>query len=94
MSTRPSAAALALLTTTRCPTSGLVIVAPLGRGRARGCLRLTLKVQRLRGKIIFSLRGWLLITMMILAIVTRDPAQLGRSCGNLVALLASSYLTD
>ena len=26
-------------------------------------------------KIIFSLLGWLLISMMILAIVTRDPAQ-------------------
>jgi hypothetical protein len=34
-------------------------------------------VQRPREKINFSLLGWLLITMMILAIVTRDPAQQG-----------------
>jgi hypothetical protein len=30
---------------------------------------------------------------MILAIVTRDPAQLGRSGGDRVALLASGYVT-
>jgi hypothetical protein len=70
----------------------LVIVAPLGRvgpwlpaGDA--------DVQRLREKIIFSVLGWMLITMMILAIVTRDPAQLGRSGGDLVALLTSGHFT-
>jgi hypothetical protein len=50
-------------------------------------------MQRLREKIIFSLLGWLLLTIMTLAIVTRDPAQPGRSGGDLVALLASGYFT-
>jgi hypothetical protein len=50
------------------------------------------KVQWLPEKIIFSLPGWLLITIMILAIVTGDPAQLGRSGGDRVALLASGYV--
>jgi hypothetical protein len=50
-------------------------------------------VQRLQEKIIFSLLGWLLITMMILAIMACDPAQLERSGGDLVGLLASGYFT-
>jgi hypothetical protein len=44
-------------------------------------------MHRLPEKIIFLLLGWLLPTMMILAIVTR-AAQLGHSGGDLVALLA------
>lgn len=44
-------------------------------------------VLRLPDKIIFSLLGWLLITMMILATVTCDLALLGRSGGSLVAFV-------
>jgi hypothetical protein len=70
----------------------LVILAPLGRV-GPWLPAVDPDVQRLPEKIIFSLLGWLLITMMIVAIVTRDPAQQGRSSGHLVALLASGYLT-
>ena len=62
-------------------------------GESDRCLRLTPRCSGCREKIIFSLPGWLLITIMILAIVTRDPAQLGRSGGDRVALLASGYVT-
>jgi hypothetical protein len=54
----------------------LVIVAPLGRV-GPWLPPVDLKLRRLREKITFSLLRWLLITMMILAIVTRDPAQQG-----------------
>jgi hypothetical protein len=46
-------------------------------------------MQRLREKIILSLLGWLLITMIVLAIVTHDPGQLGRPGVDLVVLLTS-----
>jgi len=52
----------------------LVIVAALGRV-GPWLPAVGPDVQGVREKIIFSLLGWLLISMMILAIVTRDPAQ-------------------
>ena len=66
----PSGAALALLTTERCLTSGLVILAPPGRV-GPWLPAVGPDVHRLREQVIFS---WLPITIMILAIVTGDPA--------------------
>jgi hypothetical protein len=78
--TRPLVAALAVLTIELVPDQWL------GHRRAARAGRTMVAcvdpdMQRLREKIIFSLLGWLLLTTMTLAIVTRDPAQPGRSGG-------------
>jgi leader peptidase (prepilin peptidase)/N-methyltransferase len=77
-----SSAALAVLTVALVPERWpvLIILAPLAMA-GPWLAAVDLDVQRLPDKIIFSLVGWLLITEMILAIVTRDLALLGRSTG-------------
>jgi hypothetical protein len=65
MGTRPTGAALALLTNELVPNQWLAHRPPLGRA-GPWLPAVDPDLQRLREKIIFSQPGWLLITMMIL----------------------------
>jgi leader peptidase (prepilin peptidase) / N-methyltransferase len=89
-----SGAVLALLTVTFVPEhwSVLIILAPLALA-GPWLAAVDLDVQRLPDKVIFPLVGWLLITVMILALATRDLALLGRSAiGGLVAFVGFGLL--